>query len=353
MTAREKADDLILRYVREVGRSLPRAMRDDVEAELRTLLDEALDERARAAGRPPDEELAAGVLRAFGPPDKVAQRYEPEPRYLIGPRLFPAFLATVKVMLVFVAGFLLFWYFVGFAASERVAERLPDFLQAQNLGRLFGNFVRIALVNLGLVVAVFAAIEYYLRQRRAEEEKQEWNPLDLPKVEDPDRISPGGLVVKIYIIVALFAVLNFFPEYFGVLIITGDQVRAIPYHVFGLKLPLLFLNVWWALALALNVWLLREGRWTRESRWAEFGLGLFGALILFLILAGSSSAAADPEWVLDRYPDLPARLGALLGRVLPVAFGAIRVALTVALVMALVEALVRLYRLLTRYAPAR
>lgn len=62
--------ELIERYVHEVGRRLPKKQRADVEAELRSLLMDALEARAGAApaaGAPSEADQAA-VLVEFGPP---------------------------------------------------------------------------------------------------------------------------------------------------------------------------------------------------------------------------------------------------------------------------------------------
>jgi hypothetical protein len=91
--------DLINRYAHEVGQYLPHRLRADVEAELRSLLTDSVEERARAEGVPADDALAGTVLREFGTPKDVAARYAPEPQYLIGPRLYPVYVVAVKVML--------------------------------------------------------------------------------------------------------------------------------------------------------------------------------------------------------------------------------------------------------------
>jgi len=72
--------ELIDRYVHEIGQLLPGRMRADVQAELRSLLTESLEDRARAAGRAPDAELVKTVLREFGSPQEAAARYAPQPQ---------------------------------------------------------------------------------------------------------------------------------------------------------------------------------------------------------------------------------------------------------------------------------
>jgi hypothetical protein len=102
----DKADELIDRYVHEVGRRLPQAQRDDVQDELRSLLQEALDSRVNEQGAARSQSTAADVLREFGHPSEVADRYLPRPSYLIGPQLSRHQL-TMKVVLLAMVGTLL------------------------------------------------------------------------------------------------------------------------------------------------------------------------------------------------------------------------------------------------------
>jgi hypothetical protein len=71
------ADEVIEMYIDDTVRLLPRRQRGDVAAELRALLNEELNARARESGRPPDEALALSLVRGFGLPNEVAARYQP------------------------------------------------------------------------------------------------------------------------------------------------------------------------------------------------------------------------------------------------------------------------------------
>mgnify|MGYP001428747841 CR=1 FL=1 len=88
---------LIDLYVADVGRRLPEKMRPEIENELRSLLEDMLEDRARQAGRPADEEMASVLLKEYGSPAKIAASYLPE-RYLVGPDLFPTYLQVLKVV---------------------------------------------------------------------------------------------------------------------------------------------------------------------------------------------------------------------------------------------------------------
>ena len=71
------ANDVIESYVNDVALRLPRRHRNDVAFELRTLIDEGLQDQAEASGRAVDAAMATRFLQAFGRPEDVAARYRP------------------------------------------------------------------------------------------------------------------------------------------------------------------------------------------------------------------------------------------------------------------------------------
>ncbi len=308
--------EIIDRYVHEVGRHLPWKLRADVEAELRSLLEETVEERARAAQRPADPELAAQVVREFGAPQEVAMRYVPQDQYLIGPRLFPAFKLTLKIMLIVLAAV------SGVALLLAILAPLTghtEHLNLRQLGESLVKFIATAFFNLALVTLVFAVVERV--QARREAKAPAWNPGMLPPVNDPDRISPVGLVIGMYTILAFAVLFNFYPEWVGVSILDHGVVRLERWlkPEFAMYMP--FINLWWGLDFALKLTVLRHGQWRRETRWAEFGLGLFGTLILYLIVVGG------PVFKFDYL---------------------VKAFLKGIIVIVMIESGVRLYRLLTR-----
>src|SRR5512142_3158079 len=88
---------LIDLYVAEVGKRLPMRTRTDIENELRSTLQDMLEDRSQKSGRPVDDEMVKDLLREYGPPDKVAATYH-STQYLIGPRLYPFFVMVVSVL---------------------------------------------------------------------------------------------------------------------------------------------------------------------------------------------------------------------------------------------------------------
>ncbi len=353
-----EAYELVERYLHQVEENLPKDLRQDVMEELRPLLDESLQERALEAGRPPDQALAVEVLRGFGNPEEVAARYTPEPQYLIGPRMYPAFIHVARIVLIVLLCFYGFWLAISLAglgkwsdiAAERVIGTEIDMLHevTSRITNTAVRFIQTALTNLAILVVVFAIVDRANRGKPA----MEWDPQKLPALPKPeekkdrDLISAGDRIFKIYATMVLAAVLNFYPHWFGITFINNNDVRSIPYWALGLNLPVLLINVWWGGALALNVWLLKMGRWNRESRWCEFGLGLFGLFIVWMIIASSGAANFDAAgWGADA----PGRLVELARRGVPWAGRAVLYILKFVLIVGVIEALWRLYRIFTRH----
>jgi hypothetical protein len=270
--------DLINRYVHEVGQYLPHRMRADVEAELRSLLTDSVEERARAGGVVASDALAGAVLRGFGTPKDVAARYAPEPQYLIGPRLYPVYVVAVKVMLPVLAALVVALVVAGRFQEPGEQPSLAVLIRAT------GRFLWSALVNLGIMTLVFALVERAMRTREAA--SAGFDPEKLPPVDDPDKISYFGRIFAIYMIAVLALAFNVFPGWVALFVFHGNEGTVYPLLApeFNRYLPLL--NAWWFLAFVLNLVVLRQGRWRRPTRWADFALEVGNVLILLLIVTG-------------------------------------------------------------------
>ena len=63
------------RYISEVGRYLPRKSRADIQVEIRSSIEDMLEDQSKKLGKPVDEQMTADVLKEFGHPKKVAASY--------------------------------------------------------------------------------------------------------------------------------------------------------------------------------------------------------------------------------------------------------------------------------------
>lgn len=270
------ANEMIDRYVNEVGENLPRKMRTDIEMELRSLLLDSLDERS---GGDPTPKLTAELLREFGSPEAMAAQYRPA-ESLIGPKLFPTFKVVVTITVSIIGVLHLLW--LGLVLWQNSGDDL--------IGRILNmifSFGRSAILNAGIVTLIFAIIERVAGDSLSIPEKkaQEWDPFSLPPVKDPDRINRAELAVGIFFSLLFLSWLNFFPNWFGGVNFGEEE----PWFFVLVTAELIALIPWFSASLLLDVVLKTavfiQGRWNRVTRWLEIGSEIFGLYVAYRIFS--------------------------------------------------------------------
>jgi hypothetical protein len=288
--------NLIEIYLTEVGRHLPARGRADIQAEIRSILQDMLEERSKASGHPVDDELTLEVLNEYGSPQKVAASYAPE-RYLIGPRLYPVFerlmFAALPITIVLALG-------LGWALGvSRVTTH--DYIGLV-LGTV-GSILLSVITTLGGLAFVFAILERAVPQFRMQTKEKEWNPRSLLKLSPRDHISTANLITEIIFTLVILLLFDFARQTFMIGYYNGvnhigwwvcvvcsspDTIwqTTIFSEVFFRYLP--FLNVAWILTIVLDVLLLRRGRWERWTRWSLVGIKGLSIVLDAVLLAGPS-----------------------------------------------------------------
>lgn len=266
-------DTLIDRYIHEVGAHLPAKTRADVTLELRSSLQDALNERGLDANKPEHAEGVAALLREYGEPEQFAARYQPE-RYLISPAAFPAFrlsyaIAAIVVTIVHLIGLALQINRGGFSFEW--------------WGSFMGNYVSSMLLNLGVVAFVFYLLEGFKVIKPAKP-NLEWDPHKLPAIQDPNRINRTEELVGMFFTVAALLVFNFAPQWIGIIGWDDGAPRVFPVLAESFLAYVPWLSALWLGELALKALVYRRGRWTRVLRGVEFVLQLASIFVLYTIL---------------------------------------------------------------------
>ena len=261
---------LIDRYVYEVGRHLPRKNRSDIQAELRSSLIDALEDRA---GQEPTEADVAELLKEFGPPKVVAASYYPEGQYLIGPPLYSLFRLVTGIVLAAVLGAQLLALGIGyFVAQEPIAP--PEAV----VGLL--NSIPAAL---GMLVIVFVILQWF--DVRPETEDEPWDPDSLPEISESETVIRGERIFGITMSIILLVVLGFFPESIGFVTTFGSELFTNPViaeYIGLITFSLLF-------GIGLDIYLLWQGRWGTFTRIAKIAANLLSIAILFLLVQGHTA----------------------------------------------------------------
>jgi hypothetical protein len=251
-----RATEVIEAYIDDTVQLLPRRQRDDVAAELRTLLNEELHARAQELGRAPDEALALSLVRSYGRPSETAARYQPT-WTIIDPSDSKSFMRAAIIG-------------AGALVVLSVLKRLPLSRPGADADMVtFG-----ILAWLGLLVSVFGVKNWI---RRSWPARAVWKP------RDRDRVSRVGAAV-------LVSVAAFFIVLYGAPTWVFDQISggrfdtswtAYTADFQRLRLPC-FIGLMISVP-SLLAFVAIQGRWRRITRRISIGLNLALALLILLL----------------------------------------------------------------------
>ena len=321
--------NIIDRYVTEVGKQLPRKNRLDIETELRSTLEDMLDDRSQQTGRPADEALATELLQEYGAPRIVAATYQTHP-YLIGPRMFPMYTLVLKIVLFAVTLGLTIATIVSLVNASLASQ---EFLKA--LGEFVASLVSALVAAFGNVTLVFAILERFVPAAEFEG-KEEWTPAELTKEPEPNQVKTGDMIASIVFTAAALIIFNFYPQIVGIWNMENGiwiQMASLS-EAFFRYLP--WINLSGILTIALDIWLMRQGFWGTVSRWLHIGLQFIGIAIAAAMLRGPSLLTF-----------FPGTISTEVGNVLKGVFGAIvPVVLTIVIIVSTVEIVKDILRML-------
>jgi hypothetical protein len=178
--------DLLDRYLQAVRTYLPKGQQDDIIKELGENLREQIEDKEAELGHPVNEEELVAILKQHGLPLLVASRYR-QPRYLIGPTLFPQYWLVMKIISAIVA------FSYGVAAVVMLAESNPI---GQVLAAVF-SFAGAVLPIFAWVTIVYAVLDlcnskFRLMENWSKEWNEKFDPRKLPAVQR----TPEGLEAK-------------------------------------------------------------------------------------------------------------------------------------------------------------
>jgi hypothetical protein len=273
---------LIDRYVYAVTMHLPEKQRLDIERELRTLIDDMLEQREDMGSY---EEQLKSVLMELGDPSVLADSYRDKKRYLIGPQNFDNYILILKI----VAGAI----FTGISVASIVGAIFDSNLELIDiLVNYLTTLFSALLQGFAWVTAGFAIAEYKgVNVSEATGEKKTWSLSDLP--EPPQKaavISRVETVISLIFITVFTCIIFFAPQLISAYIrVDAGKLDVIP--VFNVAV----LNSYKALIMAIFIleitkeaFKLVYGRWT-----FKLSLGMVvintAALVLTLIIFTNSS----------------------------------------------------------------
>ncbi len=274
--------EMIERYIYAVTQKLPQSQRSDIADELRTLIEDMLEERSY--GRDVTDKDIEGVLLELGNPKKLARNYRGTKNYIIGPDLFDVFILVLKISLIsFAIG-------MGMVFVVQISIDPLDILD-HFVGLIVGCVTIIPQI-IGWVVIGFAIAEYAggkITEDILQEES--WKPADLAAIPDPRQkgmIKRGEPITGIVIYTVLFMVLALNNEYFGVWYFRGSDVPGVvPFlntETYGTYL--LFIAVIFGFGIIKECLKLIYGKWTVKLVTYSAIFNIVSLLIIATMIAG-------------------------------------------------------------------
>ena len=261
--------DVVDAYVNDVARRLPRAMRNDVALELQALLSDEVQGRADAGGRAADEAMALDLVRAFGSPEEVAERYRPA-AFVIIPTTRSGKFAAIAL-----GGVALQWLVTLPAAllkePGREAVALGGWWLTQGIGALWWP---------GFMVTA-AIIAGWARHKWPPAQPTTWRP----RGQDSDRINRtlwtfGGVAAALGIAAvtsARWVFEQFLPPQVGVAFAFDPDIITVG--------GAMVVAMWSLTALALAI-VFFEGRWRPLTRNLDFVLSTMWFAALTWLVVG-------------------------------------------------------------------
>lgn len=233
----QKSDDLIKRYLYDVVHRLPEKQREDIELELKTLIEDMTEERMEQTDQGAEnirEKCVREVLTELGSPRKLARRYRQEKACLISGENYDSYCFVLKIVLVCVG----FGMIVSRVISIFVQAFGPEALGVQN--PFFDNIINFLELPMALVQAFgFVTLIYAVLDRmrvKVTAGETEWDLEKLPQIPYEKAVIHKGDCITGIVFCALAAILFIaVPQLMGAWVMQ-DGIRV--------SIPLFNLSIW-------------------------------------------------------------------------------------------------------------
>ena len=277
---------LINRYIAEVGRHLPEKDRSDIEAEIRSMIEDMLEERGHTPASA-DESTIAETLEQIGDPRLLANKYAPPKRYLIGPEWYEGYVKVLQRVL-----FTAIPIFMAVRFVLTLTEDPLDFVNA--VGEAVGGGFSVGIQILFWVTLVFVLLE------RSDEKpddlptprSQAWSIAQLPKLPRKRQISIIESLINIasYLFVLIWIALPVMLDRFQ------GESSPVPFlhpNLWNFWLPVFFALM--ILTLVHELFQLKIGNWTPALTVTNVILGLVS--IIYIIILVTTQQVINPAFL--------------------------------------------------------
>jgi hypothetical protein len=237
--------ELTERYVAATLRTIPLKQRDDIQAELRASIDDAVEARVTEGA---DETSAEKeILMGLGDPDRLAAGYTGRPGYLIGPDHFFVYRRLLAVLLVTVVPIVLVITVVG------------QIIAGRDVGDVFAQTIGVG-ISLVVHVVFWTTLVFYFIDRGDEESGTEWSLSMLPSLPTAGSIKLSDTIASVVFLVITMALIVVSRDISSITAADGSTVPIFDPAMWDFWFP--FLIAVLAVEIVFEVVKYRVGSWT-------------------------------------------------------------------------------------------
>jgi hypothetical protein len=284
---KESKMNLLDKYVAEVGKHLPRKNRADIESEIRSTLEDMLEERKQ--DKVVDDALVMSLLKEYGAPKQVAATYKAT-QYLIGPRMYPLFEMVTRIVFIVFFSVSLLGLGIGLAKTGLTGA---EFLS--QMGKWLAGLFSGLTAALGNIVIVFAILERIQVADEFEKEAKDWDPAELTLEPDPAQTKVAEFIVAIIFTVLGLVILNLYSNLISINFHRNGAWTSIPVLTDAFFNFLPWINIMGILQIGFNACMLSQTGWKPATRILDMLVDVAGAVLTIAILTTPGIISITPE----------------------------------------------------------
>ena len=287
--------NLIDRYVDEVGRHLPEKDRTDIAAEIRSMVEDMIEERGHQP-KSANDKVITQALEDLGDPKLLASKYSPAKHYLIGPDWYDLYLTILKRVLSTALPIV-----ATIAFTVALTKDPLDFANA--VGQAIGG-----VIDVGTGILFWVTVGFIIAERTdanvedlGGSKPKAWTIDQLPKWPARRQISIGESLTNI-VFFTIFVAWVLLPPFFAWL--RGDEGFVHVFHpdLWNIWFPIFFVIA--ALTLILEFFKLKIGNWTPALTVSNVILCI-GSIVYVVVLV-TSQEIFNPAFLATLTESVPA-----------------------------------------------
>jgi hypothetical protein len=270
--------ELTDRYVGATLRTIPVRQRDDIEAELRASIGDAVE--ARVAGGDDEATAEKEILAGLGDPDRLASSYTGRPGYLIGPDHFFVYRRLLAVLLVTVVPIVMAVTAVGQVIAGR------------DIADVFAQMIGVG-ISLVVHVVFWTTLVFYFIDRSDETTGTEWSLSMLPSLPTAASIKLSDTIASVVFLVITITLIVVSRDISPITAADGSMIPIFDPAMWDFWFP--FLIAVLAVEIVFEIVKYRVGSWTWGLASVNFVINALFAVPAVYLLA--TDQMFDPEFL--------------------------------------------------------